>query len=147
MHLQLWVAKGGGPQPSLPSVPPAQRGWAAYGPVSWALPWLLMGCISHHPTVASSAIGPQELSPSVVFRSARPKLLEQFCICMSEPFKSLPPLCMSAACVFLLCWILVRIHGTLIQKYPCQGCSLQKTVWVLRRTWRVFRFWETRERT
>lgn len=43
-------------------------------PISWALPWLLMGCISHHPTVASSTIGHQELSPSVLFRSAHPRL-------------------------------------------------------------------------
>lgn len=41
-------------------------------PISWALPWLLMGCISRHPTVASSTIGHQELSPLVLFGSAHP---------------------------------------------------------------------------
>lgn len=43
-------------------------------PISWALPWLLMGCISRHPMVASSTIGHQELSPLVLFGSARPRL-------------------------------------------------------------------------
>lgn len=43
-------------------------------PISWALPWLLMGCISCHPTVAFSTIGHQELSPSELLRSARPRL-------------------------------------------------------------------------
>lgn len=44
--------------------------------ISWALPWLLMGCISCHPTVSSSTIGHQELSLLVMLASARLRLIQ-----------------------------------------------------------------------
>lgn len=63
----------GGPQPSPPGMrPTADRGWGGqHTAASWTLPWLLMGCASRHPMVASSTIGHQELSPPLVLGSAQ----------------------------------------------------------------------------
>lgn len=75
-------------------------------PISWALPWLLMGCISHHPTVASSTIGHQELSPSASFGSARPRLFHQGMLLRSwkqrKPLPEDPPPALRAKSLWLV---------------------------------------------